>query len=75
MAFIMGKKINDLKNDILDKISFEMSFYYTQIGENRNILGGMFSNFYLIFQYFFKKIEIFYCSHYNGAPSKWLKKI
>ena len=31
MAFIMGKKIDDLKNDIFDKISVQMSLYYTQI--------------------------------------------
>ena len=36
-----------------------MSLYYTQIEENSNILGGMFSNFKLIFQYFFEKIKIF----------------
>ena len=68
MAFHNGKKNNDLKNDILDKVAVQMSLYYTQIGENSNILGGMFSNFKFIFQYFFEKILIFYFRHYNGAP-------
>ena len=45
-GFYNEGKINDLKNDILDKISVQMSLvYYTQIEENSNILGGMFSNF------------------------------
>ena len=42
-GFYNGKKINDLKNDIMDKISVKMSLYFTQIEENSNILGGMFS--------------------------------
>ena len=66
-GFYTGKKINDLKNDILDKISVQMTFYYTQIEENSNFLGGMFSNIYLIFPYSFEKIKIFYFSHNNGA--------
>ena len=40
-----------------------MSLYYTQIKEMNR---GMFSNFQLVFQYFFEKIQIFYFSHYNG---------
>ena len=41
-----NEKINNLKNDILEeKMSVQMSLYYTQIKENNNILGGMFSNF------------------------------
>ena len=59
-GFYSGGIINDLKHDILDKIAVQMSLYYTQI------LGGMFSNFKLIFQYFFEKIKITYFSHYNG---------
>ena len=53
--FYSGKKINNSKNDILDKISVQMSLFYTQIEENSNILGGMFSNFRFISQYFFEK--------------------
>ena len=45
-GFYNGKKINNLKNYILDKISVQMSFYYTQIEENSNIFGGMFCNFF-----------------------------
>ena len=45
MAFIIGEQIKYLKNYILDKISVQMSLYYTQIEENSNILEGMFSNF------------------------------
>ena len=55
-GFYNRKKIYDLKNNMFDKISVQMSLYYTQIEENRNILGGMFSNFYLIIQYFVEKI-------------------
>ena len=44
-GFHNGKNINDLKNYILDKISFQMSLYYSQIEENSNILGGMISHF------------------------------
>ena len=41
-----GKKINNLKEDILEKkISVQMRLYYTRIEENSNIMGGMFSNF------------------------------
>ena len=58
-GFYNGKKINNLKNDILDKISVQRRLYYTQIELNSNILGVMFSNFYLNFQYFFEKILIF----------------
>ena len=66
-GFYNGGKINDLNNFIWDKISVQMSLYYTQIKENSNILGGMFSNLQLIFQYFLEKIKIFYFSHFNGA--------
>ena len=59
-GFYDGKKINNLKNDNLDKIEVQMSLYYTQIEENSNILGGMFFSFKWIFQYFFKKIKIFF---------------
>ena len=44
-GFYNGKKIKDLKNAFLGKILGQMSSYYTQIEENSNILGGMFSNF------------------------------
>ena len=48
-SFYNGKKIINIKNDILDKIAVKMSLYYTQIEENSSILGGMFSNVKLIF--------------------------
>ena len=67
-CFYNGEKIRDLKNAFLGKILGQMSLNYTQIEENSNILGGMFSNLSLIFQYFFVKIKILYFSHYNGAP-------
>ena len=41
---------------MFDKILVQMSLYYTQIEENSNVLGGMFSNFYLFIHYFVKKI-------------------
>ena len=41
-GFYIEKKINNLKNHILDKILVQMSLYYTEIEENSNILGGMF---------------------------------
>ena len=58
MAFIMGKII-DLTNDIVDKISVYMSLYYTQIEGNSNILGGIFSNFKLIFSVFLRENQDF----------------
>ena len=39
-GFDNKEKIYDLKNYILDKISIQMSLYYTQIEENSNVLGG-----------------------------------
>ena len=67
-CFYNGENIQDLKNDFLGKIIGQMSLNYTQIEENSNILGGMFSNLLLIFQYFFfLKIKILYSSHYNGS--------
>ena len=44
-GFYNWEKIKLIKNDIFDKISVQMSLYYTQIEENSNILGGRFSNF------------------------------
>ena len=44
-GFYNGEKIKLIKNDIFDKISVQMSLYYTKIEENSNILGGRFSNF------------------------------
>ena len=44
-GFYNGKKINDLRKYIFDKISVQMSLYYTQIEENSYLLGGMFSKF------------------------------
>ena len=51
-CFYNGEKLKDLKNAFLGKIFGQLSLYYTQIDENSNILGGMFSNFSLIFQCF-----------------------
>ena len=36
-GFYNGKKVNDLKNAILGKISVQISPYYTQIEDNSNI--------------------------------------
>ena len=44
-GFDNGKKINDLKNYILDKISVQTSLYNTQVEENSNILGVGFLTF------------------------------
>ena len=41
-GFYNRKKINDLKNNILDKISVQIRLYYTQIKEKIHILGGCF---------------------------------
>ena len=67
-CFYNGEKLKDLKNAFLGKILGQMSLIYTQIEENSNILGGMFSNFLLIFQNFFVKIKILYFSNFNGGP-------
>ena len=48
-CFYNGKKINNLKNIILNKISVKMSVYCTQIEENSNILVVCFLNFSLFF--------------------------
>ena len=44
MVFVMEETS---LNAILRKILLQMSLYYTQIEENSNIFGGMFSNFWL----------------------------
>ena len=41
-GFYNGKKINDIKNDILDKVVVHISLYYAQIKENSNIWGVCF---------------------------------
>ena len=44
-GFCNGKKIKDLKNAILGKITVQKSLYYIQVEENLSIFGGMFSNY------------------------------
>ena len=51
-CFYSGEKIQGLKNAFLGKIKGKMSLNYTQIEDNSNILGGMFSGFLSIFQFF-----------------------
>ena len=70
-GFCSGEKVKDLNNAIFGQILVQMSLYYTQIEDNSNILGGMFSNFKLIFQYLFIKNHDFFKSilmelHYNS---------
>ena len=51
-CFYNGEIFLDPRNAFLGNILGQMSLSNTQIEENSNILGGMFSNFLLIFQYF-----------------------
>ena len=44
-GFCNEKKIKDLKNATLGKMTVQTSLYYTQIEENSNIWGGTFSYF------------------------------
>ena len=44
-GFCNGKKFKIIKNAIFDKITVQISIYYTQIEENSNILGLCFFNF------------------------------
>ena len=67
-CFYNGEQIKDLKNAFLGKILGQMNVNSTQIEDNSNILGGMFSNLALICEFFCVKIKILYFSHYNGAP-------
>ena len=50
-GFDNREKIYNLKNYILDKISIQMSLYYTQIEENSNVVKVGF--FFFTFSWFF----------------------
>ena len=66
-GFCYEKKVKDLENAFLGKISVQINIHFTQIEDDSKSLGCMFPNFLLTFQYFIQKIKIFYFSHYKGA--------